>query len=188
MGKAVLTMQMSLDSIVTNTDQWMEFSDEILEEYLVYYNKIDRIVVGGNTYAELAEYWQNAEQSSESVLERTIAKKINDIPKSVISRSPKELVWRNSEQILIQDSKSFVQEIQALKNKTTSISVESGLKTWQLFIEHELYDDLWVFVHPVIVSQGERLFEPSDKQHKLQVISSKTYSNGVLGLYYHKKV
>ncbi|MFK7696762.1 dihydrofolate reductase family protein [Paenibacillus sp. HJGM_3] len=187
MGKAVLTMHMSLDSVVTNEDQWMHISDEILEEYLDYYNRIDRIVVGGNTYAQLAEYWQNAEQSSESELERAIAKKINDIPKIVISRSLKDLVWRNSEQILTQDIESLVRELHVLKNTAGTISVESGLKTWQLFLEHELFDDLWVFVHPAIASQGERLFGSSDKQHNLQLTSSKTYRNGVLGLYYQKK-
>lgn len=186
MGKAVLTMHMSLDSVVTNEDQWMKLNDEILEEYVDYYNRIDRIVVGGNTYAHLAEYWQNAEQSSGSDLERSIAKKINDIPKTVISRSLKDLVWRNSEQILIKDNESFVQEMHALKNTAGTISVESGLKTWQLFIEHELLDDLWVFVHPAIASQGERLFDSSDKRINLQLTSSKTYSNGVLGLYYQK--
>jgi Dihydrofolate reductase len=186
-GKTVLTMHMSLDSVVTNEDQWMKLSDEILKEYVDYYNKIDRIVVGGNTYAQLAEYWQSAEQSSGSDLERWIAKKINDIPKTVISRSLKDLVWRNSEQILIKDNESFVQEMLALKKTAGMISVESGLKTWQLFIEHELFDDLWVFVHPAIASRGERLFESSDKQHDLQLINSKTYSNGVLGLYYKKK-
>lgn len=187
MGRAILTMHMSLDGIVTNEEQWMKFSDEILEEYLDYYSRIDRIVVGGNTYLQLAEYWQSAEQSSESDLERSIAEKINGIPKTVISRSPKDLEWRNSEQILIKETEFFVQEMQALKTTAGTISVESGLKTWQLFIEHELFDDLWVFVHPVIASQGERLFDTSDKQHNLHLTNSKTYSNGVFGLYYQKK-
>lgn len=187
MGNVILTMHMSLDGVVTDEDQWMTFSDEILEEYLEYYNGIDRIIVGGNTYADLAGYWQNAEQSSRSPIERSIAKKINEIPKIVISRSRKDLIWRNSEQIMIKDTASFVQEMHALKNTADTISVESGLKTWQMFIQYELFTDLWMFVHPVISSTGEKLFDASGKKLPLQVTSNKTYSNGVLGLYYRIK-
>ncbi|WP_274364998.1 dihydrofolate reductase family protein [Paenibacillus thermotolerans] len=186
MGKVILTMHMSLDGIVTNEDQWMNFSDEMLEEYVEYYKGIDRIVVGGNTYAQLAEYWQNAENSSHSDLERLIAKKINDIPKIVISRSPKELVWKNSEQVTIQDNESFVHEMRALKQRAGTISVESGLKTWQLFIQNELFDELWMFVHPVIAAQGESLFNACGKKHALQLTKSKSFSNGAIGLYYRK--
>lgn len=186
MGTAVLTMHMSLDGIVTHEDRWMTFNDEMLEEYLDYYDRIDRIVVGGNTYAQLAEYWQHAEQSSGSELERSIAKKINDIPKSVFSRTVKTLIWRNSEQILIADERSFVQEMRALINAGGTISVESGLNTWQLFLRHRLYDELWMFVHPAVAAEGERLFESSGKPDALRLIGSKAYRNGVVGLYYSR--
>jgi hypothetical protein len=37
-----------------------------LEGYLEYYKTVDALVVGANTYAGLAQYWQDAEVSSES--------------------------------------------------------------------------------------------------------------------------
>lgn len=187
MGKAVLTMHTSLDGIVTNEDQWFTMSDEMLEEYLDYYNGIERIVVGGNTYSQLAEYWQNAEQSSSSAIERSIAKKINDIPKIVISRAARELVWRNSEQVMVKDQESFVREMQKLKNTVGTISVESGLRMWQFFIQYGLYDDLWIFVHPVIASQGEKLFDSPNQTSPLELTSSKTFGNGVISLYYQRR-
>ncbi len=186
MGKAILTMHASLDGIVTGEERWMTMSDEILEEYVGYYDGVDRIVVGGHTYSELAEYWQNAERSSESELERTIAKKINDIPKLVLSRSPRDLVWRNSEQIRFEDDDSLIRQIQALKNSAGTVSVESGLRTWRFFLRHGLYDDLWMFVHPAIAAQGERLFDGLDQTHALHLTSNKTYRNGAIGLYYRR--
>lgn len=186
MGNVILTMHMSLDGIVTNQDRWLTFSDEMLEEYLGYYNGVDRIVFGGNTYPSLAEYWQHAERSSPSKTERAIAKMINALPKLVISRSPKDLIWNNSEQILVKDAESFVEAMQVLKSSTGTISVESGLKTWQLFIQHNLFDHLWVFVHPAIASTGEKLFDHTDTACSLQLLSSRTYKNGVLGLSYQK--
>jgi dihydrofolate reductase len=85
--KIILYMQITLDGIVSNVDQWMTFSDEILEDALEYYNTLDTIVVGSNTYASMTDYWQNAEMSSNSALERSFAKRINEINKIVISRS-----------------------------------------------------------------------------------------------------
>ncbi|MBB6695249.1 dihydrofolate reductase family protein [Cohnella xylanilytica] len=186
MGKAVLTMHASLDGIVTGEERWMTMSDEILGEYLGYYDGVDRIVVGSRTYAELAGYWQNAERSSASGIEREIARKINDIPKLVLSRSPQDLVWRNSEQLRFEDDDSLIRQIQALKNAVGTVSVESGLQTWRFFLRHGLYDDLWMFVHPAIAAQGERLFDGLDHTHALRLASSKTYGNGAIGLYYRR--
>ncbi|GJM74973.1 hypothetical protein HMSSN036_71890 [Paenibacillus macerans] len=69
---------------------------------------------GENSYASLAEYWQQAENSSND-LERAIARRMNEIPKVVISHSEVDLVWRNSEQILVTDEETLARELEALK-------------------------------------------------------------------------
>ncbi|MDU5947736.1 MAG: hypothetical protein E6Z15_11790 [Paenibacillus macerans] len=109
----MLTMQLSLDSVVSDEHLWMMLSEEILEDYLEYYNTVDTIMVGKNSYASLAEYWQQAENSSND-LERAIARRKNEIPKVVISHSDVDLVWRNSEQILVTDEETLARELEAL--------------------------------------------------------------------------
>ncbi|MGG4035927.1 dihydrofolate reductase family protein [Paenibacillus cisolokensis] len=178
-------MQLSLDGGVSDESRWMMLSEEILEDYLAYYDTVDTIVVGRNSYASLAQYWQQAENSSDS-LERTIARRMNEIPKVVISRSEVDLIWRNSQQIVVKDEPSLTREMEVLKKRTNHISVESGVKTWQSFIRHDLYDELWLLVHPVIASHGDRLFALADKQQSLRLNRTKTYKNGVVGLHYQK--
>lgn len=185
MGSILLTMQMSLDGIVSGEDRWMTLSEEIFEDYLSYYNTVDTIIVGRNSYASMAEYWQHAENSS-NALERAIAKRINEIPKAVISHSEVDLIWRNSRQIVVKDDRTLASELDQLKSRGNIISVESGVKTWQAFIQNNLYDEMWLLVHPVIVSRGERLFDLADKQQSLRLNRSKTYENGVIGLHYKK--
>lgn len=186
MGNIILTMQMSLDGIVSNEDRWMTLSDEILEDYHEYYDTLDTIVVGGNTYSSMAQYWQHAETFSESALERSMAKRINDLPKIVISGKAKDLVWRNSRQIIVQDNRALVREMEAVKKNAGKISVESGVKTWQSFIQTELFDELWLFVHPAVAFEGEKLFAHSEKPLSLTLSGSKKYENGVVGLLYRK--
>ncbi|MFF3923623.1 hypothetical protein [Paenibacillus lactis] len=76
MGDVILTMQLSLDGVVSDENQWMTLSEEIFEDYLDYYNTVDTIIVGRNSYASLAQHWQQAEHSS-NALERAIAMRLN---------------------------------------------------------------------------------------------------------------
>lgn len=186
MGRVNLTMQVSLDGIVSNEDQWMMLSEEILQDYLKYYDKVGTIVVGGNSYASMAQYWQNAEQNSNHSLEREIARRINDIPKIVIARSTIDLVWKDSRQMVARDYEQVASEIEKLKAGPGIISVESGVKTWQLFIQNDLFDDLWLLIHPVIASEGEKLFALAKKRMTMSLTDHKRYPNGVVGLYYQK--
>ncbi len=178
---------MSLDGVISDPDKWMSFSDEILEESLEAYDQSGAILVGSKTYPFLAEYWQQAEQSSDSALERSFAKKINDIRKIVISQSPVELTWKNSEQLTITDWASFPQEIEKLRQSDgKTISVESGLKTWQLFLENALFDELRIVIHPVIVGQGDKLFSEDISTLNLNLVNSKVHKNGVISLTYQR--
>jgi dihydrofolate reductase len=187
--KIILYMQISIDGIVSNVDQWMTFSDEILADSLESYNTVDTIVVGGNTYPSMAEYWQTAEKSSDSALERSVAKRINEMKKIVISRSNINPVWNNSQQLIYKDSESFVREIENLKkSEGKNISVESGVKTWRLFIQNALFDDIMLFIHPVIAAQGEKLFTDVGTKFSMQLSNSKIYKNGVVGLHYQKNI
>ncbi|MBW7455150.1 dihydrofolate reductase family protein [Paenibacillus sepulcri] len=186
MRKIILYMQISLDGVVSDVNEWMTFSDEIAADALESYNNVDTIVMGGNTYSSMAEYWQDAEKSSDSTLERSVAKRINEMKKIVISRSKMDiLAWNNSQPLILDES--FVHEIEKLKNSDgKNISVESGVKTWQLFLHHDLFDELWLFVHPVVAAQGERLFADAGTKFSLHLSSTKIYKNGVVGLQYQK--
>ena len=180
-------MQMSLDGIVSDPEKWMTLSDEITEDSISYYTTLDAIIVGGNSYAGLAGYWQNAETASESDVERRFAKKINDIKKYVISRSAIDLSWKNSEQLLIDDKESLAREIEKLKNGgDKNLSVESGLKSWQLFLQESLFDELIIGVHPVVAVDGEKLFAEIPSKIPLQLVTSKVYKNGVVSVQYQK--
>jgi len=186
MGEIFITMQMSLDGIVSQEDRWMSLSDEILEDYLAYYKTVDALAVGANTYAGHAQYWPNAEAYSDSSLERAVAKSLNDHRKFVLTRSEIDLAWRNSQPVIVTDDDSFVRKMEKLKSNVGRISVESGVKTWQRCIQHQLFDELWVLVHPVIAAEGDKLFALANVQQSLKLVKSKTYQNGVMGLHYRK--
>ncbi len=186
MRKIILTMQLSLDGVASDVDQWMTtLSDEIVEDSLAYYDTLDAIIVGGRTYSSLAAYWQQAETASESALERRFAKKINEIEKLVLSRSDVDLVWKNSRRLPAGDQSSLVRTVNALKDSNgRNISVESGVGAWQLFIENGLFDEMWMWIHPIVVGRGEKLFPDGGEKTTMRLSHSKAYENGVIGLRY----
>ena len=53
MGKVVLYMQMSLDGVVGDVDQWATISDEIMNQSTKRYDEIAISIYGGNTYPTL---------------------------------------------------------------------------------------------------------------------------------------
>jgi dihydrofolate reductase len=188
MRKIILYMQISLDGVVSDPEQWMTLSDEILADALEYYDTLDAILVGSKSYPSLAEYWQTAETSSSSALERSFARRINEIRKIVISRSNIKLVWDNSQQLMIKDSESLVREIENLKKDGgKNISVEAGVKTWQLFLQNSLFDEILLLIHPILAGQGKKLFADVGAKMTMQLINSKVYENSVVGLHYQKR-
>lgn len=189
MRKIILTMQQSLDGVASDVDQWMTtLSDEIVEDSLAFYDTLDAVVIGGNSYPGLAAYWQRAETASDSALERRFAEKINAIEKLVLSRSDVDLVWKNSRRLPVDDEASLIREIEALKNGDgRNISVESGLGAWQLFIQNDLFDEIWMWIHPVVVGRGETLFPDGWTKRSMRLTDSKVYENGVVGLRYQTR-
>lgn len=184
MRKITLYMQSSVDGIVSDPDRWANISDEILEDALQMYENIGTVVFGGRSYPSMAQYWTGAEQTSTSELERAFAKKINEIDKIVISRSPVKTTWKNSRSVQVADEDALFAAVQKLRSsKGGPISVEAGVKLWQLFLQNRLYDELWMLVHPAIAGSGQRLFDVEDGA-RLQFLASRSYENGVMGLRY----
>lgn len=187
MGKIILSFQISLDGVVSDVDEWMSFSDDILKDAIDYYNDIDAAIFGGGTYTFMSDYWQKAEHSSNSSLEREFAKKLNDKTKIILSRSPLELTWRNSRQMNYTDDESFIQIIQQLKKQIKGdMTVESGVGTWQKFLRHDLYDQLMVFIHPTVVGKGDKLFDQITSHANLRLTNCRPIDRGVVRLFYEK--
>lgn len=187
MGKIILNFQMSFDGVVSDPDKWANIDEILLQESVDRYDDLDAAIFGSDTYAGMAEYWEKAEKSSENPLERELAAKLNAKKKYVVSRSEVEIVWRNSELLKFDDIESLAQKLEKIKGETEkNITVESGLKLWQVFIQNALFDVICCQIHPVIAGSGEKLFDDDFKKTALRLGETKTFKNGITQLNYHK--
>ena len=188
MGKIILNFQISLDGIVSDPDKWAIIDDMLLRDSIERYDRLDAVIFGSRTYRGMAEYWENAEKSSENALERELARKLNEKKKYVVSRSDVEIVWRNSELLKIDDIESLAQKLEKLKNENENdVTVESGLKLWQIFIQNSLFDMISWHVHPIIAGSGEKLFDIDEAKTVLRLGETRIFESGVAQLNYHKE-
>jgi dihydrofolate reductase len=63
--------------------------------------------------------------------------------------------------------------------------VVSGSSTLaRSLLEHGLLDELQLFVHPLVLGGGKRLFEEGEEQTALELAGSQTFATGVVHLTY----
>jgi dihydrofolate reductase len=91
------------------------------------------------------------------------------------------LGWQNSTLI----GENAADEIANLKQGEGGDIVISGSGALVRSLLHlGLLDELKLMIHPILVGSGKRLFEEGERQTKLELVDSRTFSTGVLYLTY----
>ena len=53
-------------------------------------------------------------------------------------------------------------------------------------MHHNLIDEYWIFVNPILLGAGILLFKSIEAKVNLRFLYSKVFSSGVIGLHYEK--
>jgi dihydrofolate reductase len=93
-----------------------------------------------------------------------------------------EFTWRNSEQL----QGDLVDAVRALKQDPASghIALSGSVSVARQLLAAGLVDELHLFVHPIAVGKGTRLFDGGLPTLALKLLSSKTFATGVVHLVY----
>ena len=180
MRKVVAAEFMSLDGVIEAPDQWHfpYFDEEMGEAIGEGFAASDAMLMGRVNYEGWAAYWP--EQDPE---ENPIADTMNGRRKYVVSTTLEEpLEWSNSTLI---KGNEFAEEIRNLKGQEgKDIAISGGPTLVRSLLDHGLLDELRLFVHPIVVGSGRRLFEDEAESRPLELLDSKTFKTGVLYLTY----
>jgi dihydrofolate reductase len=130
---------------------------------------------GRKTYQHMAARWPNEPD------ENPIARHLNATPKYVATRTLTSLDWAGSH-ILGGD---IVESVSDLKSQGDGfITVLGSGELAQTLIEHRLIDDYQLFVHPLVLGTGKRLFRETSRPLPMRLLECAPTSTGILMLNY----
>ena len=130
---------------------------------------------GRKTYEHMAAHWPNEPD------ENPIARHLNATPKYVATTSLTTLDWAGS-QILEGD---VVESVNDLKSRNAGfITVLGSGELVQTLIEHRLVDSYRLFVHPLVLGSGKRLFRGTSRPLALRLVDCAPTTTGILMLTY----
>jgi len=186
MGKLVVTEFVSLDGIIedpggsegTEHGGWSfrhpapegeQFKGDELRSS-------DVQLLGRVTYDGFAAAWPAMEEATGE-----FGKKMNAMPKVVVSTTLTEAAWNNTTII----SGNVADEVARLKAQYDGdILVQGSATLVETLNEHGLVDEYHLMVHPVVLGKGKRLFRDSAAGTDLELVESRKAGPNVLLLIY----
>ncbi|MFB8278874.1 dihydrofolate reductase family protein [Nocardia colli] len=183
MRKITAGMFVALDGVVADPQDWHfpYFNEEMGAAVSAQLGTADTLLLGRVTYEGFAAAWPEREDAGGE--DAGMAKSMGDARKIVVTHQDLDLPWRNSE-VLKGD---LVEAVTALKNEPGGdIGMSGSVSVVRQLLRAGLLDELHLLVHPITVGKGLRLFDENDSTLPLRLLSSETFTTGVLHLVYTK--
>jgi dihydrofolate reductase len=189
MGKLVVNTFISLDGVMQapgmpeedrdgGFDQggWQVpyFDAESGEEMARGMAAFDALLLGRKTYEIFAGYWPKAPADD------PIAARLNSAAKYVASRTLDTVAWNNTTLL----KGDLAAEVTRLKQEYDEIHTSGSGNLVQSLMQHDLVDRYNLWVYPVLLGSGKRLFADGTIPTALRLAESKTFSNGAVLLGY----
>jgi dihydrofolate reductase len=182
MRKLVVSTLMTLDGVVQDPGGFGEtprggwanpyFDEEAESDSYERLIESEYFLCGRVTYELLSSAWGN-------INEGAYLKRMNAIPKLVASTTLQEPLQWNSALI----KGDVAQEIAKLKQQPGgNIEMYGSTTLMQTLMRHDLVDEYLIWVHPLVLGSGKRLFPESGQGAKLRLTNTRARSSGVVGL------
>jgi dihydrofolate reductase len=180
MRKIIAVEFVSVDGVAEAPETWSApyFNEEMMEIAQAGMDAADAMLLGRRTYEDFASYWPN-QPSDAPFVEWT-----NTTHKYVVSTTLESLDYGPATLI----SKDVAQAVATLKGQHgKDISLLGSPTLFRSLLPEGLVDELSLFLVPIIVGKGKRLFEEPIGEIPLRLGDSRTLSNGVVALTYGRE-
>jgi dihydrofolate reductase len=186
MGKIVISTNASLDGVIQDPDGkegfrrggWFgQYGGKDLEAWaqveLEEALGAQALLLGRRSDEWFATRWLS--RSGE------FADRLNYLPKYVVSASLDEPKWSNSTIL----NGNVVEQISKLKHEVDGdILVYASYLLGRTLIEHDLVDELRLFVFPVVLGAGTRLFGETSDRKPMRLVNARSVGDGLAFLTY----
>jgi dihydrofolate reductase len=178
MRKIVAGLFISLDGVVEGANEWMGpwFNEELGQAVGSMMGAQDAMLLGRVTYQEFAGHWP--QQTGE------MADTMNGTAKYVVSGTLPSADWQNS--TLIPADRAFAEIAELKQQPGKNIGMTGSATLVSSLLREGLLDELHLFVFPVVVGSGKRLFGAGGGQLPLKLLGSAAFQTGAVHLTYAK--
>ena len=176
MRKVIVTEFITLDGVVEAPEKWSFpfWNDEIAKFKHDELFASDALLLGRVTYQGFAAAWPSRTD------ETGFADRMNSLPKFVVSTTLEQVEWNNSRLI----KENVAEEVSKLKQQPgQNLLIYGSGALVHTLMQHNLIDEYWLLVYPVVLGSGKRLFKDGSNT-TLKLVETKTFSSGVVLLCY----
>lgn len=136
----------------------------------------DAILLGRTTYQIWAAFWPSADVPIDDFVRR-----LNSLPKYVVSRTLERTDWQNT--IVLRGD--IATEVEALKRQPGGdLLVFGSAELVNELMAHRLVDEYRLMIYPVVLGSGKHLFHDRIDLQYLRLVSSRTFPSGIVLLTY----
>lgn len=182
--RLVITENITLDGVVENDGTWFdptEDSDRGRELAAItrqHAAASDGFLVGRVTFEGMRGFWPTRVDDNTGVTDH-----LNRVEKYVVSRSLEDPRWDGT--TVLRGGEELAAEIHELQDRDGNDIVLTGsISLAQQLIRLGMVDELRLFVYPVVVGVGRRLFSEEHDLRDLTLVENRSFTGGVALLRY----
>jgi dihydrofolate reductase len=148
------------------------FADEDMNRYVTdWFDTVDAFLLGRGTYQIFAAHWPRVTDENDPV-----AAKLNSLPKYVATTTLDTADW-TATTLLKGDVVKEITELKSRPGRDLQVHGSAGLI--QTLVENDLVDEYRIFVYPVLLGRGKRLFASGTVPATLRHLDTRTTGAGV---------
>ncbi|MGV9748702.1 dihydrofolate reductase family protein [Nocardia farcinica] len=181
MRDLVVTENITVDGVIEATEGWFTVGNDafaeqadINAELMAHTAACDAVLFGRRTFEDMRGYWPRQDDDRSGITDD-----LNTIRKYVVSRTMTDPAWHNS--VVLRG----LDEVAAVKREPGKDIVCTGsIELVHQLIAAGLVDEYRLFVYPVVLGRGARLFGEGARLPRLRLAESKRFRSGVVLLRY----
>jgi dihydrofolate reductase len=186
MARLIVQEFVSVDGLAAGRNDSVDFipagtegNAELEEHQMRFLDSVGTIVLGRATYEMFAAYWPDVEGD-----DKPFGEKLNAIPKVVFSRALAEAPWGSWEPATIStdDPRDEIPRLRDAADR--DLVVWGSLRLVQSLAEAGLVDEYQLWVLPVVLGDGRRLFGDGVGSTTLRLLEARSTTKGATLLRY----
>jgi dihydrofolate reductase len=154
---------------------WARFDHEAGTAMEQIYERANAFLFGRRTFDVFAASWGTGSFGPDQG-NNPISVALNTQPKYLASTTVTDPAWANTT-VLSSDLAAAVRELKARPGGELQVHGSGALTRWLL--DNELVDEMNLFIFPVVIGEGTRLFPATGRDRALELVKSETSPSGV---------